>query len=74
MPRPSGPSGSGGTYRVLELLADGADDRQRLLQLGGQLVGIHVPQTQHVTHLERIENQSVHTQHVTHGEEPVVNH
>lgn len=40
-PTPLDPLPSG-TYRVLELLADGADDGQRLLQLGGQLVGIHV--------------------------------
>lgn len=40
------------TYRVFELLADRADDRQRFLQLGGQLVCVHVPQTQHVAHLE----------------------
>lgn len=33
------------THRVLKLLTDGADHRQRLLKLGGQLVGVHVSQS-----------------------------
>lgn len=40
------------THRVFELLADRADDRQRLLELGGQLVCIHVSQAEHVAHLQ----------------------
>lgn len=39
------------THRVLELLADRPDDGQCLLQLGCQLVGVHVTEAQHVTHL-----------------------
>lgn len=42
----------GVTYRVFELLADGADDWQRLLQLRGQLICVHVSQSEHVTHLQ----------------------
>lgn len=40
------------THGVFELLADRADDRQRLLELGGQLVCIHVSQAEHVAHLQ----------------------
>ncbi len=45
------------TYRIFELLTDGADDRQSLLELRGQLICVHVTQTEHVTHLQKGETQ-----------------
>lgn len=48
-------------YGVLELLADGADDGQRLLQLGGQLVSVHIPQTQHIAHLREQNSSQIPT-------------
>ncbi len=50
-PSDQAPTGTD-THRVLKLLADRADDGERLFQFRRQLICIHVSQAQHVTHLQ----------------------